>query len=175
MKTPIIIVAGIFLGTAIFFAGHLANRQNDPAVPSAFAEQAAPHTSPVHSSASESVKTAKDPVCGMTVDPKAASTLKTQYKGETYYFCSETCKKSFEANPEKYTPKKTSPAKTEDTKDPVCGMKVDPNSDKTLKTQYKGRTYYFCSGLCKRTFEANPGEYVHTMANEGNHGNQKAK
>jgi YHS domain-containing protein len=171
MKTPVRIIAGTFLVTAILFAGYLANRQRDFAVLSAFAKQAVRS----HSSASESAKAAKDLVCGMTVDPKAPGTLKTQYKGETYYFCSETCKKSFDANPEKYVPKKTSPAKAEDTKDLVCGMTVDPNSAKTLKAQYKGQTYYFCSEMCKKTFEANPGKYVHKMADEDKHGIQRSK
>lgn len=44
---------------------------------------------------------AKDPVCGMTVDEKKAAAT-TQYKGKTFYFCSAGCKRSFDANPEKY-------------------------------------------------------------------------
>ena len=93
----------------------------------------------------EKAKPVKDLVCGMDVDPKSPNTLKTQYKGETYYFCCEHCKKSFEANPEKYIPKKTAAAKVEKAKDLVCGMDVDPNSADVMKTQYKGKTYYFCS------------------------------
>ena len=42
-----------------------------------------------------------DPVCGMTVDEKTAQ-YKTDYKKNTYYFCSPGCKKSFGAEPEKY-------------------------------------------------------------------------
>jgi YHS domain-containing protein len=48
---------------------------------------------------------AKDPVCGMSVDEKKALAT-SQYKGKTYYFCAEACKKSFDANPEKYLSKK---------------------------------------------------------------------
>jgi RND family efflux transporter MFP subunit len=48
----------------------------------------------------------KDPVCGMDVDPKAPHALRAQHGGQTYYFCSDGCKKSFEANPEKYAAKK---------------------------------------------------------------------
>jgi membrane fusion protein, copper/silver efflux system len=44
----------------------------------------------------------EDPICGMQVDPIKAGDKKTTYKGETYYFCSEMCKKSFQENPEKY-------------------------------------------------------------------------
>ncbi|HBG74733.1 MAG TPA: YHS domain-containing protein [Anaerolineae bacterium] len=46
----------------------------------------------------------KDPVCGMTIDPKTAAG-KSEYKGETYYFCSAGCKKSFDAKPEEYAGK----------------------------------------------------------------------
>lgn len=42
----------------------------------------------------------KDVVCGMTVDPKTAE--KSEYKGQTYYFCSKGCKSQFDKNPEKY-------------------------------------------------------------------------
>lgn len=43
----------------------------------------------------------KDPVCGMTVDPKNAAG-KSEYKGETYYFCSKGCQAQFDKNPEKF-------------------------------------------------------------------------
>lgn len=43
----------------------------------------------------------KDPVCGMEVDPKTA-TLKSEYQGKTYYFCSPGCKKAFDKDPQKY-------------------------------------------------------------------------
>ncbi len=42
----------------------------------------------------------KDPVCGMTVDPKTA--VKSEYQGRTYYFCSQGCKASFDKDPGKY-------------------------------------------------------------------------
>lgn len=45
--------------------------------------------------------TVKDPVCGMDVDPATAA-YKSEYKGQTYYFCSAGCKKSFDKEPEKY-------------------------------------------------------------------------
>ncbi len=43
--------------------------------------------------------TVTDPVCGMQIDPAKAFS-KTEYKGTTYYFCSDYCKKTFDANPE---------------------------------------------------------------------------
>ena len=43
----------------------------------------------------------KDPVCGMTVDPKTAG-AKSEYKGQTYYFCCSGCKTAFDKNPAKF-------------------------------------------------------------------------
>ena len=43
----------------------------------------------------------KDPVCGMDVDP-AKTAHKFEYRGKTYYFCSDSCKTKFAADPEKY-------------------------------------------------------------------------
>ena len=43
----------------------------------------------------------KDPVCGMDVDPKTAAGSSV-YQGQTYYFCSPGCKRSFDKDPEKY-------------------------------------------------------------------------
>ena len=45
--------------------------------------------------------TAKDPVCGMTVDP--AKALSSVHAGQTYYFCSTTCRDRFAASPETFT------------------------------------------------------------------------
>ena len=43
---------------------------------------------------------AKDPVCGMNVDPEKAAAA--EYKGSKYYFCSKSCAAKFNADPEKY-------------------------------------------------------------------------
>ena len=43
----------------------------------------------------------KDVVCGMVIDPKSTAG-KSEYEGETYYFCSSGCKKAFDKEPEKY-------------------------------------------------------------------------
>ncbi len=43
----------------------------------------------------------KDPVCGM-VFVKEDAAGQTLYKGETYYFCAPSCKKSFDSDPQKY-------------------------------------------------------------------------
>jgi YHS domain-containing protein len=43
-----------------------------------------------------------DPVCGMTVDEKKKSEFQTQFAGRRYFFCSEECRKEFEADPGGY-------------------------------------------------------------------------
>ena len=47
----------------------------------------------------------KDPVCGMMVDEKTAP-ARSDYKGQTYYFCMQGCKRKFDADPERYLKKK---------------------------------------------------------------------
>lgn len=42
-----------------------------------------------------------DPVCGMEVDEKR-SEFQTQFAGKKYSFCSEECRKEFEADPGGY-------------------------------------------------------------------------
>ena len=46
----------------------------------------------------------KDPVCGMTIDSETA-TERVTVGGETYYFCSEQCRKAFESDVERYVPR----------------------------------------------------------------------
>lgn len=43
----------------------------------------------------------RDPICGMQVDPRTAAG-QSEYQGQTYYFCSPGCKKTFDAAPQKY-------------------------------------------------------------------------
>lgn len=43
----------------------------------------------------------KDVVCGMTVNSEAAE-YRSEHKGQTYYFCSVGCKRSFDQDPEKH-------------------------------------------------------------------------
>lgn len=45
--------------------------------------------------------TCKDPTCGMEVTPQSAA-AKSDYQGQTYYFCCAGCKRSFDKDPEKY-------------------------------------------------------------------------
>jgi len=44
-------------------------------------------------------------------------------------------------------------------KDPVCGMEIEP-ATAYGKTEYAGRTFYFCSRHCSEEFNKNPEKYV---------------
>lgn len=46
----------------------------------------------------------KDPVCGMEVS-RLSAVAESSYSGKTYYFCAESCRETFEAEPEKYVPR----------------------------------------------------------------------
>jgi P-type Cu+ transporter len=85
-----------------------------------------------------------DPVCGMSVDPET-SKHRTDYKGETYHFCSAGCRTKFEAAPQQYLEKSkgtqraevpagtiyTCPMHPQIRQDgpgscPICGMALEP-------------------------------------------------
>jgi len=93
---------------------------------------------------------AKDPVCGMTVDPRKA-TDSFDYNGQTYYFCSTSCLEKFRAELERFlnarvtqkeiqrTPPKASkveytcPMHPQIVRDapgncPICGMALEPRT-----------------------------------------------
>jgi YHS domain-containing protein len=131
----------------------------------------------------QATDTAKDPVCGMTVK-KSTAKYTFDYKGTTYYFCSEGCKTSFSAEPEKYLakPDGSKPAMKgmgmgmgqgmgmmhnqagsqtpqDSAIDPVCGMTVKKATAK-FTYDYKGTTYYFCSDGCKTSFAKEPEKYL---------------
>ena len=42
-----------------------------------------------------------DPVCKMTIDSEKA-VARSEYQGQTIYFCAKGCKIAFDKNPEKY-------------------------------------------------------------------------
>jgi Cu+-exporting ATPase len=44
-------------------------------------------------------------------------------------------------------------------RDPVCGMEIEEN-DAAGKSDYDGKTYYFCCPSCKRIFDKEPAKYV---------------
>ena len=43
--------------------------------------------------------------------------------------------------------------------DPVCKMTIDENKA-AGKSEYNGKTYYFCAPVCKVKFDQNPGAYL---------------
>jgi P-type Cu+ transporter len=89
--------------------------------------------------------TAKDPVCGMSIDP-ASVKHKAEHAGATYYFCSGGCRDKFAAEPARYLtkrtevpPQKSAPSGTVYTcpmhpqirqlgagNCPICGMALEP-------------------------------------------------
>jgi len=44
-------------------------------------------------------------------------------------------------------------------KDPVCGMMID---EKTAagRSEFQGKTYYFCAQVCKQRFDQSPQQYA---------------
>jgi len=100
-------------------------------------------------------KPAIDPVCGMEVDP-ATSDLHSTVDGETFHFCSESCKQRFDADPGAY---RRAEAALGMAIDPVCGMEVDPATAQHT-VDHDGTTYYFCHPGCQRKFEQNPAHFL---------------
>ena len=43
--------------------------------------------------------------------------------------------------------------------DPVCKMQIDEKKA-AGKSEYNGKTYYFCAQGCKNKFDANPQQYT---------------
>jgi P-type Cu+ transporter len=54
-------------------------------------------------SAEATATLAKDPVCGMSVDP-ATARHRAEHAGETFYFCCNGCREKFAAEPARYLP-----------------------------------------------------------------------
>ena len=53
-------------------------------------------------------RASKDPVCGMTVD-RGKTPHRSEYRGQTVYFCSAHCKKRFDEEPERYVGPREAP------------------------------------------------------------------
>ncbi len=54
-------------------------------------------------------------------------------------------------------------------KDPVCGMMVDEKNAK-FKSDYQGKTYFFCNTSCKTTFDKNPTKFAKDSSSDGHSG-----
>lgn len=53
--------------------------------------------------------------------------------------------------------------------DPVCGMSIE--SEKAHASEaHQGRTYYFCSAQCQRSFKAEPQKFAAKAGGETGHG-----
>ncbi len=83
-------------------------------------------------STSEAGNSAKDPVCGMTVDPASAA-ASFEYQGRAYYFCCSHCLSKFRAEPSKYL--SPEPARQPETvkaagAEYVCPMHSDERREK---------------------------------------------
>jgi len=114
--------------------------------------------------------TAKDPVCGMTVNPATAKHIR-EHQGKRFYFCCGHCAEKFQADPQRYLQPRPAPGlvtlgptaaqakPASKTKDPVCGMDVDPSRGK-YKFDHSGKTYYFCSAHCLEKFRTDPQRYL---------------
>ena len=117
-----------------------------------------------------------DPVCGMRVEETSAA-ARLSHGGKAYLFCSARCMEMFKADPARYgaapgaavapsaqaqqadhaghgMPMQTALRRgaAGQAKDPICGMLVDKAS--ALRSERGGRSYYFCSSGCQRTFES---------------------
>ncbi|MFA4917822.1 MAG: heavy metal translocating P-type ATPase [Thermodesulfovibrionales bacterium] len=117
-----------------------------------------------------------DPVCKMVIEDTEAAGA-SAYKGKTYYFCNPGCKEKFDKTPEAYLQEKPKslllnimsnpPAPPSakggevgfSGKDPVCGMNVDPSAT-SLKYEFQGETYFFCSRHCLDKFQKDPEKYL---------------
>ena len=73
------------------YLGHVAGSQSVPTM----------HGIPTTATNTAAVPPAKDPVCGMTVDPVHAAGS-VEHAGKTYFFCSRHCEEEFSANPNDY-------------------------------------------------------------------------
>ncbi|MGE3153852.1 MAG: heavy metal translocating P-type ATPase [Nitrospiraceae bacterium] len=129
---------------------------------------------------------ASDPICGMTVEPVTAAG-RYDYEGTTYYFCSQHCLHTFQANPVRYANASSTRSSATATsplmmpslskkglvmveppsapagptaKDPVCGMTV-VQASAAATLLHEGTTYYFCCTGCRDRFQADPDRYLH--------------
>lgn len=109
---------------------------------------------------------AKDPVCGMTVDP-AQAPYKFVHQNQQYIFCSQHCFQSFKQNPNKYLSpitqnepvssavEYTCPMHHQIIQDhpgncPICGMTLEPKNIETKvdDSEYRDMRFRFWIGAC---------------------------
>ncbi len=57
--------------------------------------------------------------------------------------------------------------------DPVCGMAVDEKTAQD-RSEYAGQTYFFCSSICKSTFDQEHAKHAAQTAGEDGSGHSRA-
>ncbi len=63
-------------------------------------------------------------------------------------------------------PAGSNPGTAAKVKDPVCGMEIEIGKAKGNST-YQGKTFYFCTDECKKSFDSNPQQYSTKAARAG--------
>jgi YHS domain-containing protein len=115
-------------------------------------------------SGASSGRYAKDPVCGMQVEI-AHAPARRERDGETYYFCSDRCARRFDAGGAPHSDERNPMTETMSHdpngthRDPVCGMRVNPDTA-AASAEFEGETYYFCSPGCRTAFELKPEAFL---------------
>src|SRR5207253_2546864 len=125
------------------------------------------HTHAQSGNVGQAARMAKDPVCGMSVDPGSAK-HSAEYGGHTYCFCSQGCKTKFVADPVSYIgegPKPPAPVpegamytcpmhpemrQTGPGNCPICGMALEPvvaSADSGPNPELTGMTRRFWIAL----------------------------
>src|SRR5579862_929718 len=101
---------------------------------------------------------ARDPVCGMNVNPETAKHI-YEHAGKKYYFCCGGCAEKFKASPEKYlnAPKTAGPTLV--TLGIPAAIKpaanARPSDDPTLPAKKSDTTFYVCP-MCPEVRETKP-------------------
>ena len=104
---------------------------------------------------------AVDPWCGMQVSTDTHR--KIEHEGHTWYFCSDGCRRHFEDDPEAVIAKGRRRDERAGRRDPVCGMRTDPDHPRHTFTHEDTR-YHFCSAGCRDKFAAEPERYLDRTA-----------
>jgi membrane fusion protein, copper/silver efflux system len=114
----------------------------------------------------------KDPACGHEVDETQAKAagLTSIHNGKTYYFCSYSCNKQFDKDPERYLHQEAqggsdgsqAPFVPKTVQDPVCGLPVatGPAKQAGRTSEYQEKPYYFDTDGCKQRFDKDPRHYL---------------
>src|SRR5579872_3878140 len=93
---------------------------------------------------------ARDPICGMDVDPATAKFVSEQ-RGKKHYFCSGVCLEKFEADSSRYLNESSSGPQTLSA--PAAMAVAD--QIKGSKPKVQGQTYYVCP-MCPEVRETKP-------------------